>query len=84
MKPRPNLSDLYGISGSYPQIVHPPSSITALAVTNGTGTQQSPLTVTTYEELKAALADNTTQYIVVNEFETNYDDGYATNSRGLP
>ena len=48
---------------------------TALAVTNGSGTQQSPLSVTTYEELKAALADNTTQYIVVNEFETNYDDG---------
>ncbi len=53
----------------------PFSSITALAVTNGTGTQQSPLTVTTYEELKAALADNTTQYIVVNEFETNCDNG---------
>ena len=26
VKPRPNLSDLYGISGSCPQIVHPPSS----------------------------------------------------------
>ena len=48
---------------------------TALAVTNGSGTQQSPLSVTTYEELKAALADDTTLYIVVNEFETNYDDG---------
>ena len=31
VKPRPNLSDLYGISGSYPQIVHPPCSTTALA-----------------------------------------------------
>ena len=31
VKPKPNLSDLYGISGSWPQIVHPPSSITALA-----------------------------------------------------
>ena len=31
VKPRPNLSDLYGIFGSCPQIVHPPSSITALA-----------------------------------------------------
>ena len=31
VKPKPNLSDLYGISGSWPHIVHPPSSITALA-----------------------------------------------------
>ena len=31
VNPKPNLSDLYRISGSCPQMVHPPSSTTALA-----------------------------------------------------
>ena len=52
-----------------------PGTMTAYAVTSGSGTESDPLYVTTFAELKEALEKEGDTYIVVNSFETSNTDG---------